>query len=89
MYHSSRHTIGTAFTLGIGAGILMSTLLKKLPVSVNFFQLSHEQKNKSLKLRIQNLKSLSENLYVNPIPDLYKATDSLTLSEEDLIHASS
>lgn len=89
MYHSSRYSIGTAFTLGVGAGILMGTLLKNIPVSVNSIQLLHEQNNKSLKQRIRNLKSLSENLFVNPIPDLYKATDSLTLSEEDLIHASS
>lgn len=88
---SSRNSFGTAFTLGIGAGILLHTFFKKLPTPVKSTQWLQDRKSDSyvsVKQKIHYLKDASSNLIANPIPDLYKATESLTLSEDDLIHAS-
>lgn len=90
MHHSSHNSFRMAFTLGVGAGILINTLFRKLPPTVKSYQWFNEQTNESIesvKQRIQKLKTFSTDLIANPIPDLYKATDSLTLSEED-IHVS-
>lgn len=91
MHHSSRSSFGTAFTLGIGAGIFINAFIKKLPATSKILQWVREHKSETFKPLTQKIHSLKEHsagLIKNPIPDLYKATDSLTLSEEDLIHAS-
>ncbi len=91
MQYKPRHSFRTAFSIGVGAGILVNTLFRKLPPSVKSTEWFHARTDKTykgLKQRAQNLKNLSTNLLANPIPDLYRATDSLTLSDEDLINAS-
>ncbi len=90
MSHSTRNSFGTAFTLGIGAGILIHSFIKKVPVSSKSNQRLQDIKSESykfLKTKFYDLKDFSAELVTNPIPDLYKATDSFTLNEEDLIHA--
>ncbi|MEX2456103.1 MAG: hypothetical protein WD381_02265 [Balneolaceae bacterium] len=91
MYHSSRKSLSMAFILGLGAGIFINALFQKKSTSADspkWFLEGKEEFLKPLKQKVQHFKILSLNLFVNPIPDLYKATDSLTLSEEDLIHGS-
>ena len=88
MNYRSRHSFRTVFALGMGTGIIINTLYRKLTTSTNWSHKVADQTYTGLKQRIQNFKSLPSNLLSNPLPDLYRATDSLTLSEEDLIHAS-
>lgn len=83
MHHSSRKSLSIAFTLGLGTGMLVNVFFKKASPILE----GNEEFLKPLKYNFHYFKTLSLNLFANPIPDLYKATDSLTLSEEDLVHA--
>jgi len=92
MYFKSRYSFRTAFTLGVGAGILLNTFIRKSPVPVKSTEWIRKETDKTiqgLKQRVYDINFMPVHLLESPVPDLYRATDSLTLSEEDLIHVTS
>lgn len=82
--------ISSGFAGGVLAGILLSSK-SKIPVLENVTGRAEEAMNKSgewIQQRNRRLRKLSRQLkeeLTHPVPDLYRATESFALDEDDLM----
>ncbi|TVR18670.1 MAG: hypothetical protein EA391_02085 [Balneolaceae bacterium] len=84
---------GTAFSLGVAAGVALAPLSQRRNLEKLLRQIEHIQRKTQRLSRVMRLKSSRSVRKVSgrvkselrqPIPDLYKATEGLMMSHDDL-----